>query len=227
MEFRKLCNPPKACILVHKGPFAWFFSQHVVKFYFIAILPVNGILSKPSWVKLESDERPELVLWKSSHLDATFSDFVFKILPDKAQAQAQINNEQYARQNWDEGAQIYLTSETSIPELDGKPLMKTQSRTSKKSSPIEGIIYNVIRKLKVERQYAINSWSDRRVHKWNTKLLHAGSSGLCHLYFYGSIVPRTKLRLICAADESKFIILLLVIILNLSHKESEIGGFPT
>lgn len=142
-------------------------------------------------------------------------------------AQAQINNEQYARQNWDEGAQIYLTSETSIPELDGKPLMKTQSRTSKKSSPIEGIIYNVIRKLKVERQYAINSWSDRRVHKWNTKLLHAGSSGLCHLYFYGSIVPRTKLRLICAADESKFIILLLVIILNLSHKESEIGGFPT
>lgn len=84
MEFRKLCNPPKACILVNKGPFAWFFSQHVVKFYFIAILPVNGILSKPSWVKLESDERPELVLWKSSHLDATFSDFGFKILPTQS-----------------------------------------------------------------------------------------------------------------------------------------------
>ena len=50
------------------------------------------------------------------------------------------------------GAQIYLTSEMSIPESEGKPLMKTQSRTSKKFPPIKGIIYNVISKLAVERQ---------------------------------------------------------------------------
>ena len=56
----------------------------------------------------------------------------------------------------------------SIPDLDGKPLIKTQSRTSKKSSPIEGIIYNAIRK----QLNAKNPLFRSSAAQWNTKLLH-------------------------------------------------------
>ena len=122
------------------------------------------------------------------------------------------------------GAQIYLTSETSIPESDGNPLMKTQSRTSKKSPPIEGIIYNVIRELGVERQWTSGPIVDCTNETRN--FFTPEALDCVTFYFYGSIFTRTKLRLICAADKTKFIILLLKIILKLSHKESEIGGFP-
>lgn len=127
--------------------FSWF-SQHVLEFYFISSVPVNGIFSKRIRVKLDSEESPALVLRESSHLDAAFSDLVFKILPKQNIS----TNQQWTicrPKLWCEvlKTKAYLTSETSIPTSDGKPFMNTLSRTSKKFPPIKGIIYNITRKL--------------------------------------------------------------------------------
>jgi len=73
-----------------------------------------------------------------------------------------------------------------------------------------------------ERQWAsgliVDCENDTRRKLWTLSVTF--------IYSYGSIFTRTKLRLICAANKIKFIALFLKIVLYLSDKESEIGGFP-
>lgn len=198
--------------------FSWF-SQRVLKFYFISSVPVNGIFSKRIRVKLDSEESPALVLRESSHLDAAFSDLVFKILPKQNIS----TNQQWTICRPKLRCEVlktkaYLTSETSIPTSEGKPFMNTLSRTSKKFPPIKGIIYNIIGKL-AWRSTLLN---ERRLHN----LKHAGNSGFCHLYFTDRFSHVPNSDGFARPPKTKFLILFPQYYFSLSHKESEIGGFP-
>lgn len=186
--------------------FSWF-SQHVLKFYVISSVPVNGIFSKRIRVKLDSEESPALVLRESSHLDAAFSHLVFKILSKQNISR----NQQWTICRPKLRCEVlktlktkaYLTSETSIPTSEGKPFMNTLSRTSKKFPPIKGIIYNIIRKL-AWRSTLLNELlvlSSTAQFETRRKLW------ILPPFFCGSIFTRTKLRRFARPPKTKFLIL--------------------